>query len=644
MIKKFRFYTLAVIIFSSLILLNSCKKENEVEDNIPPGDDPVEEVTSENSIIIEEYNQELLSDSAQLGLGEYEYQFTGDIPEFSEGDIIVGHTGDGYLRKVTSVAIDGNNVILQTEQATLEELFENSNLSISMPVEQSSRSSETLGAVTEEIYRAKGVTVVDGEGINLSISDVEFKFGNDEESLSLKIVEAGINIVPNLEYDHDIEDWEVKKIGLTSYGTEFNFENSISISGELKETLEIDPINIFTAKTSRIVGYVYVSIIHKVYLKVEPSVNLGLDYNYNSNTNYTYDIGAIYDNGAFEPFFEKTWDNHTVVNNSLSVQAGGQIKLSLVYEPTLYIYGIKGPYLENSGYGEIKGAISTNGGWDLNMGFGIDSKVGLKYTIFKKNVLDVSKTYNWVETTGYVAPYDIEIIDGNNQTGNLSEPLPENIKVRVRSSTGKGVKNVKVYFVPETGSGTTSSEYELSDSDGFAEIEWTLGDVEVGTHELNVFAKKADGSYIKDSPVKFEATPADPCIDDVYKPVLGGATQVCDYPYTEAAFEVEYSDEGSGLNLNSSSISMALRHWWEPPDGEFIELYSHEFSYEFISGDSNNGVIRFEVYANGNSRCQQMGARIYPRLDHTYRINITDKCNNYSDPEYIALTMWWTSP
>ena len=120
MTKKTRIFSIAAILFSSLIIFNtSCNKDETTPDNEPPVGDEI----SENAVIIDDYDQELLSDSIELVGGIYKYQFSGEAPDFSIGDVLVGQTGDGYLRIVTSTSINGNEITLETEQGTLEDLF-----------------------------------------------------------------------------------------------------------------------------------------------------------------------------------------------------------------------------------------------------------------------------------------------------------------------------------------------------------------------------------------------------------------------------------------------------------------------------------------------------------------------------------------
>ncbi|MFC0876165.1 FISUMP domain-containing protein [Saccharicrinis sp. FJH2] len=485
---------LSLTVAISLLVLVSCEKDKNVNNSSQDG-------ISDYVVLVDDLSPDLLSDSAQLAEGIYIFQFDADPPDFSAGDILLSQQGSGYLRKVLGSEKNGNSVTLKTEQATLEDLYENSTVSFSLPV-NSDLKSATINNSKHE-YIAQGVQRLEGDGINLNITNVEFKVENGNENINLKIANGTVNIIPNFQYMHDISGWNLNSVKLTSYNTAINFETNVSISGASKGASLKKEVPIFETITVTPFGVLVVEVLHKVYLKFESSANIGLDYNYHSVANYTCDFGAIYENDEFNPFYELTSDNYSVVNNSLGVQVGGEIKLSLVYEPTFYVYAVKGPYVENSAYGEIKGGFSTadTRDWDLSMGFGAASKIGLNYTIFKKNLLNVSKTFQISKKDIYVTPYEMEMVDNTIQSLSIFDPV--SVKVRVLSNMGSGVANVRVYFVPETGSGTTADEFVLTDGEGIAETIWTPADDEDVENVLDVYARKADGSYIKNAPLKF---------------------------------------------------------------------------------------------------------------------------------------------
>jgi alpha-tubulin suppressor-like RCC1 family protein len=70
---------------------------------------------------------------------------------------------------------------------------------------------------------------------------------------------------------------------------------------------------------------------------------------------------------------------------------------------------------------------------------------------------------------------NLEIVSGNNQSGRLSGQLTDAVVVKVTTKSGQPVTGATVEFKPDTGSGTVSASSALSDAEGLARVNWTLG-------------------------------------------------------------------------------------------------------------------------------------------------------------------------
>ena len=97
----------------------------------------------------------------------------------------------------------------------------------------------------------------------------------------------------------------------------------------------------------------------------------------------------------------------------------------------------------------------------------------------------------------------ITIIDGNNQTGHLDEPLTKDLKVRVTKGTSDPV-TTNVYFTPENASDIVSSNEVVTDN-GYAQVTWTLKGL-IGQHKLTASIKDANGATL--ATAEFLATAA----------------------------------------------------------------------------------------------------------------------------------------
>ena len=111
----FLFYLLLFILFFS------CKKSSVK----PPS------VTIKNNVfVIDSTKLQLVSTNDQLNQGIYVFMSTTTFPNFVDSGIIVGTTGEGYLRKITSITKQTGTIILSTQQACFEDVFQQGSFSV----------------------------------------------------------------------------------------------------------------------------------------------------------------------------------------------------------------------------------------------------------------------------------------------------------------------------------------------------------------------------------------------------------------------------------------------------------------------------------------------------------------------------------
>ena len=98
----------------------------------------------------------------------------------------------------------------------------------------------------------------------------------------------------------------------------------------------------------------------------------------------------------------------------------------------------------------------------------------------------------------------IELVSGNNQTGNVESLLTNSIEVLVKDQDGKSFQNATVNFAVNEGS--VSSAAVVTNADGNASVTWTLGTTE-GIQTLTITAFKSDGTTnVNGSPITVNAT------------------------------------------------------------------------------------------------------------------------------------------
>ncbi len=145
------------------------------DDDNKPVIDPETELPkiAENVVVISDDISNLISTKAELLSGIYVLEYSGTIPEVAVGDIIVGDEDEGFLRKVKTVSVNGNKQSMETEQATLNEIFENADLQFEFDLSGlQDASGKGASPGSSEIfydYMGKGVSAGKGDGYSIDL-------------------------------------------------------------------------------------------------------------------------------------------------------------------------------------------------------------------------------------------------------------------------------------------------------------------------------------------------------------------------------------------------------------------------------------------------------------------------------------------
>lgn len=104
----------------------------------------------------------------------------------------------------------------------------------------------------------------------------------------------------------------------------------------------------------------------------------------------------------------------------------------------------------------------------------------------------------------------LELTSGNAQAGTIGQTLSQPIKVRAYDQFGEPFSGQTIVFNVSSinNGGTLSAATAVTDSLGYAQVSWTLGNL-VGTQSLTVSATSIHGTQLKNSPLTFTATASD---------------------------------------------------------------------------------------------------------------------------------------
>lgn len=484
-------------IFCLVGLLLGCEKDDTNTNDQNPDE------AAANVVVISDESSNLVSSTQQLANGIYIFEFNTPVPEIVANDIVVGDEDQGFLRSVSAVTIDNNTLTLQTSQATMDDLFNDATVAFSTDISERGQGLN-IGKDLKINYIHDGVRLME-DGFTYDFSNTILY---EDPGLQFKISEGMASFNPNFNFDADYSlftglDYLKFKADNASLTIDSTLELIVSGEHSIPEfsTTLIDYDKRFTFPVGGIPVVVVVSTILDAELSasIESSVTASADW----TNSYVLNTGVTYENDAWSANFNL--DSSLVLNE---INFNGQVNLTqnLTITPRVSVkfYGIAGPYCEPKMTEDFEFNASTDLNWDTEFKVGLDLTTGIDVTIFGRTVADFARTDNFEEII-YNAPAALEIVSGNNQTGNPGQQLPEPIKVKVTDSQNNPLPNVLVHFIVSPNSGFVDNTTLLTNANGFAETYWTLVDND-DTQTVEVSVVKADGTNINGSPLTFSAS------------------------------------------------------------------------------------------------------------------------------------------
>jgi len=312
---------------------------------------------------------------------------------FYPGDIIVGAPSPSYpngiLRKVISASKVGNQILMETEEATLEEAIETGQLHFSKTLllqdvqsvkpmkEGVMLKSQSLGPGEMETPSIQGlefllfdVILYDGDG-DLRTKDDQIR------------ANGKISMDPKVNFYMKIKDFKLKRLIFTekiTERTELTLTSRFTLL-EIKKSVEIAKIQFAPITVNvGIVPIVFVPIL-TVNVGIDGSISAGITTSVIQEANFT--AGVSYDSGQWTPI--SSFDNRF---EFIPPKIFSKADLKGYVEPdmSLLLYGIAGPYAAVQGYLELEMDLLGNPCWELYAG--LDADVGVRIKVLSKKIAD----------------------------------------------------------------------------------------------------------------------------------------------------------------------------------------------------------------------------------------------------------------
>ncbi len=472
------------ILFGLLFL--GCKKdrfENDFESSA---------IIYDNVVVVDSNLFKLSSTQAELENGIYKYRGSANQKSlFRPGNILLGYTGEGYLRKVTQVSISGGDLVFQTVQATLEEAFKRLDFHSDLDL------GNAFSASKNQDFK-----------LNIPLPSGFLTHPNEKSWINLS--NGNLLLDPNFSFDIDLTDSVVNYMKLGTdrskirldYTVDFGvkqalFSTSLDSSLFKKDLIKVNKVLVTW------VGYVPIVTVPELTFSLSAT---GLVNYFNTEidivSEHIFSAGIEYSDQTVIPYAD--YDS----NNSLDVGAVGEdfnfnFFLRATPKLTFKIYGVAGPYLSTPvGHAGFSGTIDAiTEDFDANVTLKAFTRYGIMANLFK---FFEGQNYYYQNThytnTLYEFPYQISHVSGDLQSANANQTLSEPIIVKAKDSRGNPIPFVNVYFSPSDVGASVSQQVVKTNILGEASVHWTIGSN--ASQFLYIKIRGADGVDIDNTSVQ----------------------------------------------------------------------------------------------------------------------------------------------
>lgn len=340
-------------IYLPLILNNA---EGDPEPIIPETTKPLDETTTQ-------YLTSISEDGTEYTFS----QSTSALDDLEPGDVMAGDPSTtapyGFLRKVTTVSSTGGQVVIHTEDATLEDAIQAGAVHVNKTL---TPNDIMEGAQLQGVSLVADQNTIGQLAFSYTFNDVVLYDLDSNPITTNDQVRAngGLTLEPSFDFDLVVRDWRVEQLSFTSSvketaELEIVSEYSGNIPGSLKKkeiaSHEFAPILVQIG-----VLPVWITPVLSVYVGVDGSVHAGMTTSVTQVATLTG--GVAYTNGAWAPIsgFTNTFAfQPPVVNATLHAKGFAGIGLSLM------IYSVVGPAIGVNAFLEFEADINATPWWTL---------------------------------------------------------------------------------------------------------------------------------------------------------------------------------------------------------------------------------------------------------------------------------------
>lgn len=369
-----------------IIFLTTCKKDiMEVQKY------DADIILKKNVILLDSTNiPEPLSIEGDL----YKFSNNGTLPSVQPGDVLIGQTNGGFIRKIVSIDYSGDEVIFTTSQAALTDVFQKLFISdtIKLDFQNMKAYTKKQEAPIKIVYTLETVELKSTESlINLNNTVLINQTINNTQVLA-RIKEGTVDFEPDIIRHIDLNTnfigipTGINSLTLGATGVlSFNCLAEVVLNNALQYNKEISIVDFSIGPFWLGPVPLYIDLGFDAGVQFNFEAECSLEAGFNANASVTF--GAQYQNdNGWSTLWNRTLDASqlpTVWNAEAFTQASVYVKPSV----GISIAGAVGPYMDVKPDLVFDGEINVPT-WNYDLVGGIDGTLGFKVEIFSFTLAD----------------------------------------------------------------------------------------------------------------------------------------------------------------------------------------------------------------------------------------------------------------
>ena len=304
-------------------------------------------------------------------------QSTPDLAELAPGEIMVGdvtaNAPSGFLRKVTSVSTNGGQVIVETEEATLEEAIESGSAAVSQALTPAQIQG---GMLAPGVTLAAAPMAPNGPIFQYTLDHVVL-YERDGNQIW---ADGRIQIEASFDFSVAVSWFTLKRV---SFKTTVHEESELEITAAMDRFLDEERViarHVFGPITVPI-GPVPVVLVPVLSVHVGADGSIHVDVRTGATQEAMLTAQLRYANGSWnasKTFSNEFQFNPPALSANLDVMGYAGAELSLL------LYGVAGPYVRTDIYLELEADINQTPWWQLYGGLKVP--IGVKIEALGKTL------------------------------------------------------------------------------------------------------------------------------------------------------------------------------------------------------------------------------------------------------------------